>query len=48
MPAGFTYIVLSVAKNTCVTTVSIYPAILMRDELDNSYKYLHLKLNPTI
>lgn len=51
MPEGFTYCILTVKPNTCliaVTTITTYPAILISDELDNTYQYLYPEFNPQI
>ena len=51
MPKGFSYVILTVSCKSCliaVSTIKTYPALVLRDELENSYQYLYPEFNPDI
>ena len=50
IPFGFTYNLIKVPSNLCIIAVATIsqPAIIMRDELGNSYQYLYSNYNPQI
>ena len=51
MPKGFSYVILTVSCKSCliaVSTIKRYPALVLRDELENSYQYLYPEFNPDI
>ncbi len=51
MPKGFSYVILTVSCKSCliaVSTIKTYPALVLRDELENSYQYLYPEFNSDI